>query len=104
MLQNYLDEIERVLREPEDDASKAEVGEWDDDDELVRSARAIREELGHVQTALRRLKDGTYGRCEVCEEPICLRRLRARPQATECFRCAGVRHAERRDEARPMIE
>ena len=40
-----------------------------------------------VEDALERIDDGTYGICEVCEEPIELKRLEARPVTTLCLRC-----------------
>lgn len=37
--------------------------------------------------ALIRMKEGTYGLCEDCGEPIALKRLKAMPYATLCFSC-----------------
>ena len=62
--------------------------------------------------ALERLRDGDYGRCEECDEPITPARLRAMPEVTTCVRCqdmlertqrfepvmAGVDHDEMDDE------
>ena len=44
-------------------------------------------ELAHIETALERLKSGTYGLCEHCEGKIPLARLQALPYATSCIRC-----------------
>jgi RNA polymerase-binding transcription factor DksA len=52
---------------------------------LLRDAR-IR--LIQLEQALARLDDGTYGRCEVCGEPISEERLGALPGALRCIRCA----------------
>jgi len=41
-------------------------------------------ELRDVERALQRLDDGTYGRCEVCREPIADERLEAIPAARFC--------------------
>ena len=38
--------------------------------------------MPNIESALRRLKDGTYGFCEETSEPIGLKRLIARPVAT----------------------
>jgi DnaK suppressor protein len=45
---------------------------------LVRSRKLIEK----IDSALRRIKDDTYGYCEETSEPIGLKRLRARPVAT----------------------
>lgn len=41
--------------------------------------------LAEVRHALERLAEGTYGRCEVCDEPIAAGRLEARPWSTRCL-------------------
>jgi RNA polymerase-binding protein DksA len=44
--------------------------------------------LRDIDASLARLDAGTYGRCEVCGEPIGRARLEARPYARTCIRCA----------------
>jgi RNA polymerase-binding protein DksA len=44
--------------------------------------------LCEVESALRRLKAGTYGTCEVCKQPIGVDRLVALPWTRYCIRCA----------------
>ena len=41
--------------------------------------------ISKIDSALKRLKDGTYGFCEETAEPIGLKRLMARPVATLCI-------------------
>ena len=41
--------------------------------------------ISKIESALKRLKDGTYGFCEETGEPIGLKRLIARPVATLCI-------------------
>src|SRR5256885_7336284 len=43
--------------------------------------------LREVEEALRRVKEGTYGICQECEEPIFPKRLQALPLAQFCVRC-----------------
>ena len=50
-------------------------------------ARA-REQLTAIEVALERLRDGRYGRCDRCGQPIGTDRLAARPAALTCIRCA----------------
>jgi DnaK suppressor protein len=40
-----------------------------------------------MNDALNRIKDGTFGVCESCDEDIELRRLHARPTTTFCMSC-----------------
>lgn len=44
-------------------------------------------ELAQVERALRRLKQGTYGKCEVCSSRIPVARLNALPYSTLCIKC-----------------
>ncbi len=48
----------------------------------LRTRDRYRKLLGKIDTALRRIDEGTYGYCEETNEPIGLRRLVARPIAT----------------------
>jgi DnaK suppressor protein len=49
-----------------------------------------RTELAEVQAALRRLADGSYGRCADCDEPIGAPRLQAQPAALRCLACQAA--------------
>ncbi|MFK5633308.1 MULTISPECIES: TraR/DksA family transcriptional regulator [unclassified Ornithinimicrobium] len=49
--------------------------------------------LAEIDAATARLAAGTYGRCEVCQEPIGDGRLGARPTARACIRHAGRRRS-----------
>jgi len=44
-------------------------------------------ERREVQAALARIRDGSYGECQRCGEPIGYQRLRAAPAASRCLRC-----------------
>jgi RNA polymerase-binding protein DksA len=50
--------------------------------------------LSHVEAALRRIDEGTYGVCENCGRPIQPERLEAMPWVTLCIDCKRL--AERR--------
>lgn len=45
--------------------------------------------LDQIDAALRRIEDGSYGRCEECETPIPAARLEAIPYAVCCVECAA---------------
>lgn len=51
-------------------------------------------ELAQIETALERMRNGTYGICEVTGRPIPLARLQALPYATMCIE--AQREAEKR--------
>lgn len=75
----------------------APVGESGDEGDRASSeldlSRAVRDQerahllLPKIDKALQRLTEGTYGLCEICEEPIGIARLKARPVATLCIAC-----------------
>ncbi len=44
-------------------------------------------ELGSIETALERMREGLYGTCELCGGKIPLARLQALPYATMCIGC-----------------
>jgi RNA polymerase-binding protein DksA len=48
------------------------------------------QELRLLDAALLRLGDGSYGRCEVCDRQIELRRLEAAPHASRCIDCQTI--------------
>lgn len=54
------------------------------------AADSARRRLAAVESALRRVEDGTYGVCEVCGRPIGEGRLEALPAAARCVRCAAL--------------
>jgi len=43
-----------------------------------------------IDEALKRIDDGTYGKCENCKKAISLKRLNALPFARLCIKCQGV--------------
>ncbi|MDZ7582846.1 MAG: RNA polymerase-binding protein DksA [Deltaproteobacteria bacterium] len=52
-----------------------------------RESKLIRK----IRNALKRIDEGTFGICEMCGEPIALKRLKARPVTTHCIDCKRVR-------------
>lgn len=44
-------------------------------------------ELREINIALSKIKNGGYGICETCEEPIGIQRLRVFPHARNCIVC-----------------
>lgn len=59
---------------------------------IVDSAILIqqRKELNEIELALDKIKKGTFGICEMCEEPIGLARLRVKNFARFCITCREI--------------
>jgi RNA polymerase-binding transcription factor DksA len=54
---------------------------------LASQTASARQRIAETAHALRRMSEGTYGRCEDCDKAVPLGRLRATPHATQCTPC-----------------
>ncbi|MGE0871336.1 MAG: TraR/DksA family transcriptional regulator [Kofleriaceae bacterium] len=52
--------------------------------------------LTKLDLALKKIDDGVFGVCEVCEEPIGKKRLEARPETSLCIKCKEDQEREER--------
>ncbi len=77
-----LGELSHLDQHPAEAAS--ELTEQERDEAVIAVVTAQRHE---VVAALRRLDEGTYGRCVDCGEPLPDERLDARPEAARCMSC-----------------
>ena len=105
-------DLERILRERRRDAEaryrkaleEQQSGAHAGDSEGVHGWKAAREggadvallqsldqTVKQIDAALYRLRQGQYGLCAKCSEPIPLSRLQALPFATLCVPCQSVR-------------
>jgi len=50
--------------------------------------------LSKIDEALVRIKDGSYGMCEECDEEIGIKRLEARPVTTLCIDCKTLQETK----------
>ena len=70
--------------------SMAELGSDNSDQELTLSLLGSdKDSLDQIETAIQRIEDGSYGRCEECGGKIPKSRLDAIPYAAQCVRCAS---------------
>ena len=96
-----LKSVERQLGEHGATANPDEAVEVSTDEGFADSAQAtmersemlsVIEQLQHrhseITEALRRMDEGTYGKCERCGREIPIERLEARPTASLCVTCA----------------
>jgi DnaK suppressor protein len=74
-------------------ATASELMEAAQDSVMRELMFASREVLAFRLKALARaevkIREGTYGRCDACGQPISVGRLRALPEAARCVRCAN---------------
>lgn len=68
------------------DAGDESVADLLADLDAARIDRQV-EELRHIQQALARMVEGSYGTCGDCGENIALARLEAQPAASRCIAC-----------------
>lgn len=91
-----LENIESVQKE------LAEIGESEGGDEADLASRSSsgvleealsnqqKKELKEIEYALLKMSNGTYGTCEMCEDPIGTQRLKVKPQAKYCITCREI--------------
>ncbi|MDA3966958.1 MULTISPECIES: RNA polymerase-binding protein DksA [Helicobacter] len=56
-----------------------------------------KKELELIDRALDKIDDGDYGICEMCDEPISLQRLKAKPHAKYCIVCREIIEKKEKD-------
>ena len=71
----------------------ANLSETDRTEAVLHSAQRQR---GKVEAALRRISEGTYGRCVDCAKAVPEGRLEARPDASRCVACQAKHDRLRR--------
>lgn len=55
------------------------------------------QELEYIEIALEKIENGVYGICEMCNEPIALGRLKAKPHAKYCIVCREIVEKDLKD-------
>ncbi|MBI5970155.1 MAG: TraR/DksA family transcriptional regulator [Deltaproteobacteria bacterium] len=87
----------------ESDVTKHEIGDIYDiaSNERERELNLTfgdrdREKLSEIDDALERIKEGSYGACEECGEPIAEKRLKALPFTRVCVECQSKTEREQK--------
>jgi len=79
-------------QEPKDEGDFAALAtETDIDGRIIEQQRR---ELNEIEIALGKIKNGTYGICEMCEEPIGKERLIVKNFARFCIGCREINERE----------
>lgn len=92
-LRETANEIESLSNsEVNDEADHASVSA----DNMIDSAISLQQtaELKEIDAALVRIKDGSYGTCEMCTEHIGMDRLKVKPHAKFCIDCREIYEKE----------
>lgn len=87
--------IKANVRRTLDADSKERAKELEDQEVVDALGIETTHELILINEALRRMDDGSYGRCADCDEPIASERLLASPHVLLCIDCAAL-HERRR--------
>jgi len=66
------------------DENAQEISEYSTN---LATEKVLESELRDIKSALKRIKDKTYGICKYCGEKINEKRLLARPVASSCVKC-----------------
>ena len=83
-----LDEMPGVIGDNSPFADEVDVIQANEGREIGFATRTLLVERVHkLRTALDHLRDGDYGTCVECGEPIATARLRAMPEVETCVRC-----------------
>lgn len=85
-----IDEIERELGAPKTADLEDQAVDLEDDEVLEGLERAAAREITLLKSALGRIRDGSFGLCLSCGEPIAEARLEIVPYAPLCRNCAGA--------------
>ena len=100
LLQSRKEQIEKNIDSVEKEMDELRSLELNDEgdfaaassDNMVENAIGSQQEveLNEINTALDKIKDETYGICEMCEEDIGFQRLKVKPHAKYCIDCREI--------------
>ncbi|MCX2682698.1 RNA polymerase-binding protein DksA [Campylobacter sp. MIT 21-1685] len=85
-LQSNSKEIEALHNSVPSDSVDFSVIETGSQIDLAISAN-LKQELYDIEESLQKIKNGTYGICESCDEEIPIKRLNVKPHAKYCIVC-----------------
>jgi len=67
----------------EDEAATESLDSW----RQMALEKGLRVQMADIEHALRKIKEGTYGLCDICGQSIAPERLEALPWANLCLSC-----------------
>ena len=88
------DKAAAVVSRLEDPSDSGDLSQQSHEEWLFLNRNSLEKSLlREVEEALLRVKEGTYGICQECEEPISAKRLQALPWAKFCVSCQEIHSA-----------
>ena len=84
-----IEEITDELRSPNNPDFEEQATEGEGDEVLEGLETSTLSEITQIRAALERIRDGSYGECITCGEPIGEKRLEVLPYAAQCINCAS---------------
>ena len=86
---DYKNEISQLQNsEAKDEADFATISSDSAIEEAITAKQRV--ELEDIEYSLGKIVEGSYGICEMCEEPIAEARLEVKPQARYCIVCREI--------------
>ncbi len=85
-ISNEIDEISRCDIKDDGDFAAASMDSGRDYQIYLKQ----KQELKEIEEALKRIEEGSYGVCEMCDEPIQEERLKIKPYAKYCIICREI--------------
>lgn len=71
--------------------------------EVLAARELLLSRLKALSRAEEKVREGTYGVCDLCGKPIPAGRLKALPEAIHCAPCAERLEEQRKTEAPPIL-
>lgn len=97
MIQSNLDDTQKNIEQLQENECKDEF-DYAESSSDTFTAEAIAKqqynELKEITNAIKAIKEGTYGVCEMCDENIAIGRLKAKPFAKYCTSCREIYEEE----------
>jgi len=104
MLLTRKKELEKILFSISNDINEINRCEINDEADFAAASMdsgrdyqiylAQKKELDEINEALKRIEEGSYGICEMCEEEIQEERLKIKPYAKYCIICREILEKE----------
>jgi DnaK suppressor protein len=104
ILEERQKQIESNIQDSKDNIAQLKENECKDDFDYAESssdsftleviAKQQMRELVEIKNALKAIKNGTYGICDMCDEHISIGRLKAKPFAKYCTSCREIYEEE----------
>ena len=90
-LRGELAQLQRRLKEwPSEALVACQSRSMSADDSQAELCDRMDVQCTQILAALDRVRDGTYGRCACCTEPIPYSRLQVVPETSTCVTCGGL--------------